>query len=172
MGYSKTVIMGASWIGGLKLFSRLVSILRTIIIARILSPSQFGIFGIATLALSLIETFTETGINIVLVQKKESIEEYINTAWVISIIRGSIIFLVIFISADFVADFFKSQEAYPLLVLVAFVPLIRGFINPAIAKFQKELKFSKEFYYRSSIFLIETLISLTLVILTKDPIAL
>lgn len=172
MGYLKIAAKGASWIGGLKLFARLLSILRTVIIARILSPSQFGIFGIATIALSLIETFTETGINVVLVQKKEGIEKYISTAWAISITRGVLIFLVIFLSAGFVANFFKSKEAYPLLILVSFVPLIRGFINPAIAKFQKELKFHKEFYYRSSILITETLISLFLVFLTKDPISL
>lgn len=172
MGYLRIAAIGASWIGALKIFSRGISILRTVILARILSPSQFGVFGIATLALSLIETLTETGINVVLVQKKESIEEYINTAWIISIARGFIIFLVIFLSAGFVSSFFKSKEAYQLLLLVSFVPLIRGFINPAIAKFQKELKFQKEFYYRISILLVETLISLILVIITKNTISL
>jgi O-antigen/teichoic acid export membrane protein len=172
MGYLRIAAIGASWIGALKIFSRGISILRTVILARILSPSQFGVFGIATLALSMIETLTETGINVVLVQKKESIEEYINTAWIISIARGFVIFLVIFLSAGFVSNFFKSKEAYQLLLLVSFVPLIRGFINPAIAKFQKELKFQKEFYYRLSILLVEAIISLILVIITKNTISL
>lgn len=172
MGYLKTAVVGASWIGALKVFSRSSSILRTLVIARILSPSQFGVFGIAVLMLSLIETLTETGINVVLVQKKEKIDEYINTAWIISIGRGLIIFLAIFISAGFVSSFFKSEEAKNLLVLISFVPLIRGFINPSVAKFQKELNFKKEFFYRISVVIVETLISLVLVIATKDPISL
>lgn len=172
MGYLKVAAVGASWIGALKVFSRGSSILRTLIIARILSPSQFGVFGIAVLMLSLIETLTETGINVVLVQKKENIEEYINTAWIISIARGILIFLAIFLTAGLVSSFFKSQEARNLLLLISFVPLIRGFINPSIAKFQKELKFKKEFFYRFSIVLVETIISLMLVVLTRDPISL
>ncbi len=172
MGYLKTAVVGASWIGALKVFSRSSSILRTLVIARILSPSQFGVFGIAVLMLSLIETLTETGINVVLVQKKEKIDEYISTAWIISIGRGLIIFLAIFISAGFVSSFFKSEEAKNLLVLISFVPLIRGFINPSVAKFQKELNFKKEFFYRISVVIVETLISLVLVIATKDPISL
>lgn len=172
MGYLKISAKGATWIGALKFFSRASSILRTLVIARILSPSQFGIFGIATLSLSLVEIFTETGINVVLVQKKENIDNFINTAWAVSIIRGVLIFLLIFISADFVSSFFKSKESYSLLVLVSLVPLVRGFINPAIVKFQKDLKFHKEFYYRSSILTVETLASLLLVFLTKDPISL
>ncbi len=172
MGYLRTAVIGVSWIGALKFFSRGSSVFRTIIIARILSPSQFGVFGIATLMLSLIETLTETGINVVLVQRKENIEEYINTAWIISIARGILIFLAIFLSAGLVAAFFKSQDAYNLLVLISFAPLIRGFINPSVAKFQKELNFKKEFYYRISIVLVETLISLLLVVVTRDPISL
>ncbi len=172
MGYLRTAVVGASWLGALKFFSRGSSILRTLVIARILSPSQFGIFGIAALMLALIETLTETGINVVLVQKKEKIDEFINTAWIISIGRGLIIFLIIFLSAGFVSSFFKSEEAKSLLILISFVPLVRGFINPSVAKFQKELKFKKEFYYRISIVLVETMISLILVLVTKNPISL
>lgn len=172
MSYLKTTIIGVSWIGALKVFSRGSSIIRTLVIARILSPSQFGVFGIATLMLSLVETLTETGINVVLIQKKEKIDEYINTAWIISILRGALIFLVILISAGFVSTFFKSEESRNLLVLISFVPLIRGFINPAVAKFQKELNFKKEFFYRISIVIVETIISVVLVLLTKDPVSL
>lgn len=172
MSYLRTTIVGVSWIGALKVFSRGSSIIRTLVIARILSPSQFGVFGIATLMLSLIETLTETGINVVLIQKKEKIDEYINTAWIISILRGALIFLVIFISAEFVSAFFKSEESRNLLFLISFVPLIRGFMNPAVAKFQKELNFKKEFFYRISIVVVETAISIVLVLLTRDPISL
>ncbi len=172
MSYLKTTIVGVSWIGALKFFSRGSSIIRTLVIARILSPSQFGVFGIATLILSLVETLTETGINVVLIQKKEKIEDYINTAWIISILRGALIFLVILISAGFVSTFFKSEESRNLLILISFVPLVRGFINPAVAKFQKELNFKKEFFYRISIVAVETVVSIVLVLLTRDPVSL
>ncbi|MEK7502621.1 MAG: oligosaccharide flippase family protein [Patescibacteria group bacterium] len=172
MGYTKEAIRGASWLGAFKIFARTLSFLRIIIIARILSPSQFGVYGVATLVLALIEILTETGINIFLVQKKEHAENYLSTAWIVSILRGFLISLVIFSSSFFVAGFFKSQEVLPLLMLISLVPAIRGFINPSIVYFQKNLNFHKEFYYRSSVFLIETVISILCVIVLKDPIAL
>ena len=70
MGYTKEAIKGVSWLGAFRLFARVLSFLRTIIVARILSPAQFGVYGIAALALSLIEILTETGINVFLVQNK------------------------------------------------------------------------------------------------------
>lgn len=172
MGYTREAIKGISWLGAFRLFTRILSFLRTIIIARILSPSQFGVYGIATLLLSLIEILTETGINVFLIQKKEDIERYINTAWIVSIVRGFLISAVIIISAGFVSDFFRNSEVFPLLMLISVVSFIRGFINPSVVKFQKELNFNKEFYYRSSIFLVETLASVLLLLVIKNPIAL
>ncbi|MDO8658942.1 MAG: oligosaccharide flippase family protein [Candidatus Levybacteria bacterium] len=172
MGYTKEAIKGFSWLGAFRLFTRTLSFLRTIVIARILTPSHFGVYGIAAIVLSLVEILTETGINVFLVQKKENINKYISTAWVVSIIRGVLISTLIFFSSFFVAAFFRSPDALPLLILVSVVPLIRGFINPSIARFQKDLHFRKEFYYRSGIFLIETIVSIVLVIAMKNPIAL
>lgn len=172
MGYTKETIKGISWLGAFRLFTRVLSFLRTIIIARILSPAQFGVFGIAALVLSLVEILTETGINVFLVQNKENINKYISTAWIVSILRGVLISSLIFLSSFFVSAFFKSEESLTLLMLVSMVPLIRGFINPSVAKFQKNLEFHKEFYYRSGIFLIETVVSIGLVVILENPIAL
>jgi len=172
MGYTKEAIRGGSWLGGYRLFTRVLSFSRTIIVARILTPSQFGVYGIATLVLALIEILTETGINVFLIQKKENIDKYINTAWLISVVRGFLISLVIIASSGFVSNFFANSEVLPLLMLIGIIPFVRGFINPSIVKFQKNLVFNREFYYRSSIFLVETIISISLVLIIKNPIAL
>lgn len=169
MGYKKDVLKGVSWIGALRGVTRGMSFVRTAIIARILNPAQFGLFAIVTLVLTLIETITETGINYLLVQEKQHIKNYINSAWIVSISRGVLISVSIIISAPFVANFFKAPEAYNLLLLVSIVPFLRGFINPAIIIFTKELDFHKEFYYRTSVFLVESVISIILVFIFKSP---
>lgn len=115
-------IKSVTWLGSLKVFSRLISILRIAIIARILAPAQFGLFGIATLALAFLETLTETGINVVLVQEKKNIDKYIGTAWIVSIIRGLVISFLIFITAPLVATFFNNIEASSLLKFISIVP--------------------------------------------------
>lgn len=168
MGYKIHAIKGVSWIGGIRVVTRVLSFVKTLVIARILIPNQFGIFGIATLVLSLIEILTETGINIFLVQHKEKVDEYINTAWIISILRGLVIACSIVIFSPLIAGFFHSPDSLRLLLLISIVPLARGFINPSIVTFQKELEFHKEFYYRSSVFLLETVLSIILVVITHE----
>jgi len=152
--------------------TRGMTLLKTIILARILSPSQFGVYGIAVLVLGLLEILTETGINIVLIQEEGKTDEYISTAWVVSIIRGILISIVILIIAPFMASFFNSANALNLIRFAALIPLVRGFINPSVVKFQKELAFNKEFWFRSFIFLVDTSFAIALGILTKSEYAL
>lgn len=172
MGYFKDTIKGISWAGSLRLSTRLIAFFRIAILARILTPAQFGVFGIAAFALAFVEIVTETGINVFLIQEKKKIDDYIHTAWIVSIVRGIIISLAIALSAPFIASFFNSPESYFLLVLIGAVPFIRGFINPSIIKFQKELEFQKEFWFRLLIFFVDAATAIILVFLIREPIGL
>lgn len=168
MGYLKTTFRGISWMAALRGLTRGLAIIKTAILARILLPSQFGIFGIATLVLGLLEMLTETGINIFLIQEKDKIDEYVDSAWVTSILRGILISVIILISIPFITMFFATPNAKNILLLVAIVPFIRGFINPSVVKFQKNLEFNKQFFYDSSLFLIDVIVGVSLGILTHS----
>lgn len=168
MGYSKKVITGVSWVWALSLSTRIISFFSIILLARILSPSQFGVYGIAMLIMALLEVLTETGINVVIIQEKNKIENYINSAWIVSIVRGIFIALSILVLAPFVSVFFNSADILNVLFLLAVVPLLRGFVNPAEIKFQKELTFHKEFWYRLTIFSFGSAIALILAIVTQS----
>jgi len=168
MGYLKDAIKGVSWMSGLRGVYRLIGIAKIAIIAHILSPLSLGVYGIATIVLGFLEIITETGINVFLIQEKDDVDNYINNAWVVSIFRGIVISILIFTLAGTVSGFFKSPDSKNLLYIAALVPLIRGFINPSVVKFQKELHFNKEFLYRISVFLVESGISVAGVIILKS----
>jgi O-antigen/teichoic acid export membrane protein len=172
VGYLKKTIRGISWMGGFRAVTRIVAFAKTAILARLLLPAQFGLFGIASLMLELLEVLTETGVNIVLVQEKKDVDSYINTTWIVSIIRGILIALFIVLATPFISIFFKSPDSAPLLYLMAGVPLIRGFINPSEVKFQKNLEFNKEFWFRFAVFGLDTLTAVWLAYVTHSPAAL
>jgi len=157
---------------GLRGVVRILGVVKIAILARILTPAQFGIFGIALLILGLLETLTETGINIFLIQEKGSTEDYLDSAWVVSILRGTIIALLILFTVPFVVTFFKSPASAPLLYLVAGVAFIRGFINPMEVQFQKTLHFKKEFLFQSVLFLVDAGGAIALGFLTRSESAL
>ena len=172
MGFLKETIRGVSWMGSLRIFSRFLTLLKTAILARLLVPAQFGVFGIVTLTIALFEILTETGINTVLIQEDKNIKPLVNTAWVISIFRGILISLFVCFGALPLANFFSSPQAMKFLLLASLIPLIRGFINPSIVKFQKNLEFKKEFNLRLAILLVESLTAIIGVFWTRSIVSL
>lgn len=170
MGYQKTALKSIGWATLLRIVTRGFTFVRLAILGRVLTPIEFGYFGIASLLLSLLEIFTETGINVFLIQHKGHIREYIDSAWVVSILRGIVLSLLIFLSAPFVAAFFNSRESTGIISLIAIVPLIRGFINPAIITYQKDLTFNKEFNLRSVLFVIDVAVSIVVGFIARSAI--
>ncbi len=168
MGYLSHTIKGISWSGALRVAIRAISVLRVVILANLLSPNQFGLFGIATITLALLEVFLETGVNVFLIQEKSDIKKYIDSAWVVSIVRGFLMFGILVLATPFIAGFFKNNAAIGVLLLISVVPLLRGFINPSIVYFQKDIKFHKEFAYRVALFAVDTIFTIILAFLTHS----
>ncbi|MGM0367986.1 MAG: oligosaccharide flippase family protein [Actinomycetota bacterium] len=82
-----------------------------------LSPNDFGVFGIALLVLSILSSFTQTGYSQALIQKKEKTRQYLNTAWTIGLVRGFLIATMIFILAKPAAAIFALAPEFTRLFL-------------------------------------------------------
>ena len=168
MSNTHEIVKGISWIGALRASTRVIAFVRIGVLARILTPLEFGLYGIATLFLEFLETITETGINVFLVQEEGEMEEYLDTAWLVSILRGIFIALLIFGLSSSVASFFNSPGARTIVAYISLVPLIRGFINPAEVKFRKNLEFHKEFWFRFIIFAFDSSVAIVFGIITHQ----
>lgn len=145
---SQRAVRGGFWVFSLRIINRLFGLTRTIILARLLSPNDFGLFGIALLALSALETFSQTGFRQALIQKKEDIKPYLNTAWTVQIIRGVLIALILFFIAPYVTNFFETPAAEPILKVIGLAIVLQSLTNIAVLYFEKELKFHKYFIYQ------------------------
>jgi len=147
---SQRVVHGGIWVFALRITDRLFGLARTIILARLLAPTDFGLFGIALLAMSALETFSQTGFNAALIQKKEDTKPYLDTAWTVQATRGIFLALILFLIAPYVAAFFEAPAAKPILQVIGLSALLQGFTNIGVIYFQKELEFHKQFVYMFS----------------------
>lgn len=134
----------------LRITDRSFMLVRTIILARLLAPNDFGLLGIAMLALATLESFTQTGIDAALIQKKEDTKAYLDSAWTIQILRGIILSIILAIGASLVGTFFKEPRAIMLIRVLAISVFIFSFRNIGIVYFRKELEFHKQFVYQFS----------------------
>ena len=165
---SQKVVRCGVWVFGFRIVDRFFNLARTIILARLLLPSDFGLLGIVLLTTSALGTFSQTGFDAALIQKKENINEYLNTAWVVSAFRGMILFVIIFFAAPWVAVFFKTPNALPILRIMGISMLLAGFVNIGVIYFPKELDFRKQFIYVLSGTIVDTGIAIPLAFILRN----
>jgi len=144
---TKKVVRGAKWVFAGRIIARAVEFIKAIVLARLLVPEDFGLFGIVMLALMVSDVFSQTGFNAALIQRSDDAKAYLDTAWTVQIARGILLSLILFLSASFVGWFFHDQRIIKLLKVMSIAPLIQGFINIGVVYFQKELEFHKQFLY-------------------------
>ena len=142
------MVQGGVWISSLKIIGKVFSLIRLIIIGRILAPSDFGLMGIALLTMSALETFSTFGFRQALIQKKENTDNYLDAAWTVLIIRGFVVFIIVYLVAPYVAFFFHTPEVKPIIQVLGLVTFFQAFANIGVIFFQKELEFNKVFIYR------------------------
>jgi O-antigen/teichoic acid export membrane protein len=160
MGYFKVAFKGLGYQTILRVSIRIIGFVKIALIARMLGPAELGIFGIASLILSLLETLTDTGINVFLIQQNKNYKKYLNSAFLISIARGLIIAGVIVLSGPLIRIFFNIESTTYVLVLVSIVAILRGLVNPAIVKLEKEMFFDKELILRLFLYVVDTIFAL------------
>lgn len=149
-GLSQRVVRAGFWSFALRITERLFGVVSIIVLARLLAPTDFGLFGIVLLSVSALETFSQTGFNAALVQKKEDTKPYLDTAWTVQVIRGITLTLTLFLISPYVATFFGTAAAKPILRVIGLSVFLRGFTNIGIVYFRKELEFHKQFAYQFS----------------------
>lgn len=135
---SQRVVHGGFWVFVSQGITRGLEFIRTIILARILAPNDFGLMGIAFLSISVLQTFSQTGISAALIQKKDNTSEHLNAAWTIQLIRGIVLFLLLFLFAPLIAHFFNTPKAKLIIQVIAVGQLFYGLTNIGIVYFQKE----------------------------------
>mgnify|MGYP001254972228 CR=1 FL=1 len=165
---TEKTLKGGFWVFGLRITDRIFGLIRTIILARLLSPNDFGVFGIALLALSALDTFSQTGFKQALIQKKEETKDYLNTTWTVGVIRALFIAVILFFLAPLAANFFETPAVEPILKVIGISIILQGLTNIAVLYFEKELEFQKFFKYQFLGTITDVVVSITAAFLLKN----
>lgn len=156
---SRRVAHGGIWAFLVNGADKLLRLVRIVLLARLLAPEDFGLFGITMLALSAVDRFTRTGFAAALIQKQEDVSDDLDTAWIIQIARGLFLAVVLIVAAPWVASFFNEPNAANLIRVLALVVAIRGLKNIGVVYFRKEIEFHKQFLFRLSATVPDLLVS-------------
>lgn len=167
-GLSSRVLSGGFWILGLKGAKSLLNVVRLLVLARILAPSDFGLMGIALLTMAALEVFSQTGFQAALIQKKEGIYAYLNPAWTVLVVRAAGLSAIMLLSAPYVASFFNSPDATPIIQVIGLSMLFSGLSNIGVVLFKKDLDFRRESLYQMSGTLVDFFVAIASVIILQS----
>ncbi len=171
MGYRNQVFSGFSFNGFVTFATALASAIKIFFLARLLAPHDFGVFSLIAVLLGSMESFTETGINTTIIQSDKSVSYYLDTAWVISIFRGFAIAILMVLLGIVMRSIYHEDVLLSLAAVAAFVPAIRGFINPAIVGLHKNLFFFRDSLYRLSLVVVDAFAVILFALLIKTSMA-
>ena len=149
-------------------FSTVLMLIQTVVLARLLTPEHFGIVGVFLIFSAALESFTQAGLTKALIQRKNLNRDFLNTAWAVSIIRGIILFSLVFISSTIVVDFFNTPKALPVIKVLGFSMLLQGFYNPGTTYFSRDLDFFKQFLWQGGGVLANFLVSIPLAFILRN----
>lgn len=164
--------MGALWLAGAKVFARLLTTVRLILLAAILPQDQIGLFGLAAVVMQLLETLSQTGMQTALIQRKGNVQEYLGTAWVTQVVRGIILSIATLLLADNFEVFFDKAGVASLLYILALVPVCFGIQNIGLVLLHRELRFSKVVGIQVGSAFVDLILSLLVALQTPSAIAL
>jgi len=144
-------IAGGIWVGLLNVSDRILQLLMVIIVARLIGPAEFGLMGIALLALNGFRKFSKLGLKEALVyDEDENVDRYLDTTLSLNVGRGAAIAIVMLLTAPLVASLLGEPRATNVLRVLGFAPLIFGLRNPGVVYFQKDIDFQREFLFKIS----------------------
>jgi len=103
-------IKGVAWTALDSASGYLVTFVVGIILARILSPDDYGLIGLTGVLTAVCGCFVNAGFDKALIRKKEATDDDYSTVFVANICVSTILYVFIFACAPFIADFFDRQE--------------------------------------------------------------
>ena len=124
MSDNKTV-KGLVWGGTFSILSQLVGLLIGIVLARLLTPADYGLVGMLAIFSAIATLLQESGFVFVLTNKKDVTQEEYSTVFWFNISVSAIIYCILFIFAPLIADFFDE----PRLVSLSRVVFLSFFIS-------------------------------------------
>lgn len=169
---SQKVARSGIWAFTLRIIERSFSLIKLIILARILAPSDFGLMGVALLTMATLEAFSQTGFQQALIQKKDDIKAYLDTVWTVLILRGVLLFIILYLIAPYAAVFFKAPQARFIIQVMGISLLLEVFTNIGVIYFQKELEFNKQFIYQLSGTLADFIVAISAALILRNTWAL
>lgn len=136
---------GAGWVIAWRIASRNLGLVSSLILARLLTPGDFGLVAIATGFIAAVDGLSAFGLQDVLVREAALDRELYNTAFTMNLFRGLATAGIVALAAWPLGGFFDDRRLTPIMLALAAGTFLGALENVGIVDFYRDLAFDKEF---------------------------
>jgi len=148
---AKRVRSGVSWSVSSSLVGELIRFVRSVVLARLLVPEDFGLFGMALTIVAAMNALTTLGLDRTIVANKfetrDELKAHLDTVWSVELIRSLVIALLVSASAFPMSRFYGQAQLHVIIPVLGLIILVQGFQNIGLALLRKEISFARIFWY-------------------------
>lgn len=144
MSLKRQVGSAIVWVALSVVFTRFLSFITKLVLARFLVPSDFGLRALANPAINLLMMFQELGFTSALIYRQKDVEEAADTAFWTVLTSSLTLYIIGFLSAPWVADFFHEPQLVSVMRVLALTMLLSSFAQVPVALLVKELSFKRK----------------------------
>lgn len=121
-----------------------IQFILTIVIARLVLPSDYGLIAMLSIFLAIAQVFVDSGFSNALIQKKDRTETDFSTVFYFNILISIIIYILLYISAPYIATFYREPELSPVTRWMGLNIIISGFSIVQRAKLTINVDFKRQ----------------------------
>ena len=141
MSLKKAALSGVKWSSLLQVGRQIIQFVTTAILARLLSPTDFGLVGMATIVIGFVNLFKDLGTSSAIIQRKNISDELIYSLFWINVAFGLLGTIVLFSGAPMIAKFYQEPRLTPILRTLSLSFFISGLSILQKALLERNLNF-------------------------------
>ncbi|NVO29137.1 lipopolysaccharide biosynthesis protein [Donghicola sp. C2-DW-16] len=141
-----SLLKGAFWIATGRVFTSILGVMSTLVMARLLMPEDFGLVAICTALIAILTSITDIPVSQALIQHDDPKDDHYHTAFAISVTRGAILALILALFSKVMVQLYDDNRLPNILYVMAVGIFIASLNNPRLVIFQRELIFRQTFF--------------------------
>lgn len=121
-----------------------VQFLIGVVLARLLSPSDFGMIGMLSIFMSVSQTFIDCGFSSALIRQKDVSTKDYGTTFLINFVLSLIVFAILFFAAPFIAEFYNTPELKPVMQVFSTTLIINALFTVHKVRLSRNVDFKTQ----------------------------
>jgi O-antigen/teichoic acid export membrane protein len=164
----RTIYKSALFAVAMQWAVRAIGLVSVVVLARLLSPADFGVMAVALSAAAFVELFGWIGLRQALLRVKAPERSHYDTAWTVQLCLFTLLALLLGAIAPLAADFYDQPVLTPMLWVISTRYVCMGLNNIGIVDFEREMDFGRDMRMRLSVRVLALIASLVAAVVLQN----